>query len=391
MATTMSRTERYNMDNNKEKRRRLQQYSENYSNGRARGGRSNNDTAECMQHLMLGEQQRDNASTQEYQFPHARIRRQQSQRRLLQLLEVVLVVVLFLFATDECHLVHALEWTSQVLPSPFDGQHTGVAVYDLNADGYLDVLYAAGRHGIDQPFALINLGFNNDGAFRFSEPVKIGDPGGYYQIDVAPLSSLQPGHVAVLLAGGTCGESNACTVGDVQAAVVLDVVVSQCSVEEPDATCQSSYTTIWTDENPAGDRNGAFSLPLGDESGDSAIVLAGKGGLSVFEPQNGHYTNPATFSLIEDVEQDVVENIKRTAGLAVGYIGDSPGAIAGVRSDAPPSPLSTFYSLLFRQRKFYILEANCAIRTRMISISLSLSFLCLMSYSCRISNARRRV
>jgi hypothetical protein len=326
-------TERRNMS--KESMKRIRHYSEIISHDCGQ----KNDTEEWKQ---TAREHREAYKPQR----HTRQRHRQK-RSLLQLLEFVLIVGLLLFVTDDCYLVHALEWTSQFLPSPFQGQHTGVAVYDLNGDGYLDVLYAAGRHGIDQPFALITLGFNNDGTFRFSEPVLIGEPGGYYQIDVAPLSSLEQGHVAVLLAGGTCGDSTLCTSGDIQAAVVLDVVVSQCSVDQPDEKCQSSYTTIWTDENPMGDRNGAFSLPLGDGSGDSAIVLAGKGGLGVFEPQNGQYTNPASFSLIEDVEQDVVENIKRTAGLAVGYIGNSPGAIAGVRSDAPPSPLSKcniFYS-----------------------------------------------
>jgi hypothetical protein len=358
--TTTRGESRHNM-NRKESMSRIRHYRETISLGH-----SENITTECKH--MVGEQQQGDAYTTLYynknhQLSQTRRIRRQRQRQstlvpLQQLLGYVLVVLVVLLCVirDDFHLAaNALEWTSQVLSTPFDGQHTGVAVYDLNGDGYLDVLYAAGRHGIDQPYALINLGFNNDNnnddngttTFRFSEPVKIGNPGGYYQIDVAPLSSLPPGHVAVLLAGGTCGESTSCTPGDVQAATVLDVAVAQCSVHEPDATCQSSYTTIWTDENPAGDRNGAFSQPLGDGSGDSAIVLAGKGGLSVFEPQNGQYTNPATFSLIEDVEQDVVENIKRTAGLAVGYIGDAPGAIAGVRSDAPPSPLSTFSNCLF--------------------------------------------
>lgn len=326
----MSRAERHNM-NRESMKRRIRHDSEIISHGWVRG-HSKHDT----EWKYMGEHGK--AYTRDNQCPQTRRR---PRRLLLQLLEFVLVAVLFLFVTDDCHLVHALEWTSQFLPSPFQGEHTGVAVYDLNGDGYLDVLYAAGRHGIDQAFALINLGYNDDRTFRFSEPVPIGVPGGYYQIDVAPLSSLAEGHVAVLLAGGTCGEPTACTPGDVQAATVLDVVVSQCSVDQPEVKCQSSYIAIWTDENPAGDRNGAFSLPFGDGSGDSAIVLAGKGGLAIFEPQNGQYTNPASFSLIEDVEQDVVENIKRTVGLAVGYIGNSPGVIAGVRSSAPPSPLST--------------------------------------------------
>jgi hypothetical protein len=234
---------------------------------------------------------------------------------------VLAVVALLLLATEHYHLAaHTLEWTTQILPSPFRGRHTGVATHDINGDGHLDVLYSAGRHGVDQSFALINLGYNNE-AFRFSDPVRIGDPGGYYQIDASPLSSLDDGHVAVLLAGGTCTESHWCIPGTKQPAVLLDVFVTGCSVMEPGMPCNSTYATIWQDADPAGDRNGAFAPTLGDGI-DPAVVLAGNGCVSIFEPENGVYTNPPSFVLIPEdkVPDDVNSTIERAAGLACGKL-----------------------------------------------------------------------
>jgi hypothetical protein len=127
-----------------------------------------------------------------------RIARRTRMRRINRMRPRREVILLFLATADCYSSAHILEWTSQVLPSPFGGRHTGVATHDLNGDGYQDLLFSAGRHGVDQSFALINLGFQkNDGTFRFSDPIRIGNPGGFYQIDASALSSLEDNHVAL--------------------------------------------------------------------------------------------------------------------------------------------------------------------------------------------------
>ena len=83
---------------------------------------------------------------------------------------------------------------------------------------------------IDQSYALINLGpatsnahdTNSANGFLWSHPLPLGNPGGYYQVDVAPLSSLEEGRLAVLLAGGVCTQKNFCTPGSLTPAVVMD-------------------------------------------------------------------------------------------------------------------------------------------------------------------------
>lgn len=68
----------------------------------------------------------------------------------------------------------------QSLDTPYYGQHVGVAYADLNGDGVNDILFAAGRHWVDQPYALINLGpmYDDDsGEFvgvKFSKALPIG-------------------------------------------------------------------------------------------------------------------------------------------------------------------------------------------------------------------------
>jgi hypothetical protein len=227
-------------------------------------------------------------------------------------------------------------WTRQSLPSLYRGEHAGVAVYDLNGDGYDDVLFAAGRFGADQSVAMINLGYKEDGTFRFSDPIPLGYPGGYFQIDVFPLSSLNEGHVSVLLVGGTCIKPSVCEVGAHEPAVLLDVTVTGCSVTQPDIACQSSFKTVWQDPYPSGDRNGAFAPSLGDGT-DPAIVLAGSGSVTIFEPNNGTYENtPAFYVASEDIIPTTADTIQDAVGLSVGYfpvghLGILPGVIVGMR------------------------------------------------------------
>lgn len=249
--------------------------------------------------------------------------------------------ILWILCPILARTANSAKWKRQSLPAPENGrgEHTGVAVYDLNHDGYLDVLFAAGRHSVDQSYALINLGPHENGTIRFSEAIPIGAQGGYYQVDVSSLTSLQEGHVAVLLAGGTCTEPSMCQPGYNQPAIVLDVSFRGCSVQKPNRKCKSTFTEIWRDGEPAGDRNGAFAPSLGDGE-DPAIVLAGNRCVSIFEPNNGVYPNRPSFFVVPEAKvSDGVNNIDRAAGLAVGYLGDRPGLVAGVRTSAPPVPL----------------------------------------------------
>ena len=196
-----------------------------------------------------------------------------------------------------------LEWWEQLLESPYGGKHTGVKLFDINNDGFDDVFYSAGRHSVDQSYIRINLGFDEFGDHNFSDPIPIGDPGGFYQVDVAPLSSLSNGSVAVLLAGGTCGDLNACELSSEQPAVVLDVSVSGCTAFEPSEPCVSSYSKIWEDPSPEGDRNGAFGISMGDGS-DPALILVGKHGIKIFESSNGGFPDSPTYHLTQTEKQE---------------------------------------------------------------------------------------
>lgn len=223
----------------------------------------------------------------------------------------------------------ALEWHSQNLGQPYGGQHTGVAVYDLNGDGFLDLLFAAGRHSLDTAFVLINLGRNDtkdDGKpeFVFSDPLPL-QYGGFYQVDVATLSSLDPGHLAVLLAGGT-GVFNT-------PAVILDVLVSGCSVQYPLRECQLNASVIWTEPDPAGNRDGQFSFELGNDV-DPALVLVGAGCLAIYHPtKDGNFPDTPDFSMTpEEKVTDFEDGIRRSSAVTVGTIGDQAALVLATRT-----------------------------------------------------------
>lgn len=205
------------------------------------------------------------------------------------------------------------KWNRQTLDVPFRGAHTGVAGFDMNGDGYKDFLFAAGRHDVDMVYVYIHLGLKEDNEttteeqrngdkttladsleFRFSEALPL-EAGSFYQIDASHLSSLEDNHVAVLLAGGTCGNYRRCP-QPFQPALLLDVSVNGCSVHQPDAECILSSQVIWEEPErmESGIRNGALSMDLGNGV-DPAIVLVGKSGLSIYHPNEGgdyNTTNP---------------------------------------------------------------------------------------------------
>jgi hypothetical protein len=288
---------------------------------------------------------------------------------------------------------------------PFAGQHTGVAVYDLNGDGYLDLLFSSGRHWIDQSYVMMNLGIvdavdtdpEDNGSssrkkkpqqqYKFSKEYPIGEPGGYYQVDATTLSFMNDArrrndnnerrtmmkervhHTAVLLAGSVCtvggeNEFGGCEFGSMEPAVLLDVSVHGCSVHQPDVECAVEWNEIWREPNAQGNRNGAFAASLGNDVGDPAIVLVGTGGISIFEPKTKKYHNKRggkeqqpRYSYYDDKEPTLMiapddqilaekDQIARSTGLAVGYLGDYwPGIIVGPRTSRSvyPAPLIAVY------------------------------------------------
>jgi hypothetical protein len=244
-----------------------------------------------------------------------------------------------LAAAQETSDLPELDWYWQVLPAPYGGQHTGVATYDVNQDGYADLVFAAGRHGVDQSFIHINLGFDELGYFRFSEALPIGEAGSFYETDVRVLSQLAEGHVGVLLGGGSCNDPELCAGGVKEPAVVLDVVVSGCSALEPDVPCHVESSIIWQDPHPTGDRSAAFHSDLGDGA-DPAIVLVGEGGITIYEPTNGQFGSAPAFTLTTaEKTGETGAFIRRASSIAMGMVGDNPGFVTGVRTYTAPNPL----------------------------------------------------
>ena len=235
--------------------------------------------------------------------------------------------------------------TSQILETPFLGQHVGLSIFDINNDGAPDVLFAAGRHWVDQSYALINLGpkYNETGDFegiRFSEALPIGPPGGYYQIDVAP--SLQPTsfrgthYTLVLLVGGTChyktpNQFGSCVKGDNTPTRLLKVDVSGCSIQTPDEECKLTWEMVWENQTPRGDRNGGFAYFQG--AIHPSITLLGQGGVEIY---NHPYQQVFEFRIPAPEKIDPRSDFARYAGFASSKTLLGGAIAAGRRSDFDP-------------------------------------------------------
>lgn len=259
---------------------------------------------------------------------------------------------------------HFFGLPTQLLDTPFYGQHVGAAYADLNGDGAIDLLFAAGRHWVDQSYALINLGpeYDDNDKFtgvRFSEAQPIGPPGGYYNIDIKPSSKTDSStqHSTVLLVGGTChaekpNSLGSCKHGDNTPARIVHVSMSKeagggCSIHEPDADCNLEYTEVWEHPNPKGDRNGGFATFDDQEM----VALLGQGGIELFEsaesttPKNNnikrvsrrkllHSSYSSVFHDKPPTKTDPRSDYARYAGFAAGHLPTLGGVVAaGRRSD----------------------------------------------------------
>ena len=247
---------------------------------------------------------------------------------------------------------------SQILQTPYYGQHVGVKLADLNGDGAMDILVAAGRHWIDQSYVLLNLGplYLVDGGdfqgIRFSDPLPIGPPAGYYQIDVlqsdrsveaSEQSNLRgQGNTSeathksqILLVGATChhddvNDFGACTPDENTPARILNVSIEGCSMHHPDIPCQLKWTQDWVHPSPYGDRNGGF---VDFELGDHSFALLGQGGIEVWGKAYREYS--LRYQLKPPPQTDPRSDVSRYSGFGTGSLGSRSKAVlaAGRRTD----------------------------------------------------------
>jgi len=256
------------------------------------------------------------------------------------------------------HIEERLEEpTSQILETPFLGQHVGLAIFDINNDGAPDLLFAAGRHWVDQSYALINLGpvFNTDGDFeglKFSAALPIGPPGGYYQIDAAPSSRTTLSsdnvthHTMVLLVGGTCHDDTptqygSCVMEENTPARLLEVGVSDgCNIQNPDVECMLEWELVWEDPHARGDRNGGFAYF--QNSVHPSIALLGQGGVEIYHhPYQQDKSslvdmNDDDFRIPAPTKIDPRSDFSRYAGFASSKTLLGGAIAAGRRSDYDP-------------------------------------------------------
>ena len=250
---------------------------------------------------------------------------------------------LLCFATALSATPTRAELLDQSLPTPYYGQDTGIASADLNGDGANDLLFATGRHWVDQSYALINLGprYDENGDFvgtRFSEALPIGRPGSFYQVDALSIDSKGSFSTAqrtkVLLVGGTCtkpdrNDFGGCTpLGASTPARVFVVSMSRygCSITNPDAECYLDYDPIWIHDDPQGDRNGGF---ISTASSDDSFALLGQGGCEIYKFDGDTYD--LSFNLASVANEDPRSMKSRYAGFAAGYNPKLGGMLAAGR------------------------------------------------------------
>eukprot|EP00977_Amphora_coffeiformis_P004241 scaffold896_cov172-Amphora_coffeaeformis.AAC.8 len=255
------------------------------------------------------------------------------------------------------------DWLPQRLPSPYEGQYTSLASADLNSDGYPDLLISAGKHWVDQPYVLMNLGNDdNSGGVRWSDPLPIGPPAGYYAVEAGRFSFLPADAWGVLLAGGDCkypvpNQFGSCVPGTTSPALLLKVSVQGC-LAGTTGPCNLEWDIVWQDMTHRGDRNGALAYDLGNGV-DPAIVLTGVGGVRVFEHPYG--TLPTFTMAPEEALPQVDDAITRGTGLVVGNIGTKyTGFFVGTRTlqSAPPAPLVGVWKTGEAQYSWYTMFEN---------------------------------